>query len=58
MRPWPRPALGKLFQVHEHIAKDNPAAAEQAIQTIYAAANLLEQFPNLAGPALLSVREW
>ena len=58
MTPWTRPALRKLFQVHERIAQDNPAAAEQTIQKIYTAANLLERFPKLGRPSdLLAVRE-
>ncbi|MFN0191395.1 MAG: type II toxin-antitoxin system RelE/ParE family toxin [Aestuariivirga sp.] len=44
---WKRPALLDFFRIKDHIAKHNPAAAEQVGSEIQNAAFLLKSFPQL-----------
>ena len=52
MTPWTRPALRKLFRIHEHIAREDTEAANRLITRLYQAANHLENFPQLGRPGL------
>ncbi len=41
------PAANDLKRICDHIAKDNPSAAQRVARTIYEGCNRLKRFPNL-----------
>ena len=43
---WTDPALQELNDLAEYIALDNPAAASQLVQEVFAKAERLEEFPQ------------
>ena len=44
---WTQEAERWLLKIHDYIAKDKPDAAFKVVQSIYARAQVLEQFPKL-----------
>lgn len=44
---WTREAEAWIREIHEHIAPDNPAAAERTVQGIYDRAQVLRDFPEI-----------
>jgi len=50
---WTQEAERWLLKIHDYIAQDKPAAAFKVVESIYARAQVLEQFPKL-GQSYLS----
>lgn len=44
---WTPEAERWLLKIHDYIAQDKPAAAFEVVQSIYARAQILQQFPKL-----------
>jgi len=44
---WTAEAENWLREIHDYIARDNPAAAFRTVQGIYQKAEILEQFPEI-----------
>ena len=44
---WTEPALGRLDEIAEYIARDNPNAANGLVGRIFKAVDLLGQFPEM-----------
>ena len=44
---WTQEAERWLLKIHDYIAQDKPAAALKVVESIYARAQVLEQFPKL-----------
>lgn len=44
---WTSEAERWLREIHEHIAKDNPAAAVRTVQRIYEKGEILAEFPEI-----------
>jgi plasmid stabilization system protein ParE len=44
---WTHEAERWLLKIHDYIAQDKPAAAFKVVESIYARAQVLEQFPSL-----------
>ncbi len=57
---WTKEAEDWLFEIHNYIAQDNPAAAFRTVQKIYEKAEILEEFPEIGylyrGQSRLPVR--
>ena len=47
---WTRTALANLDALAEYIARDNPGAAAQVVQSIVDATNLLSEHPAIGRP--------
>lgn len=43
-------AFCNIAAAEEYIAKDNPAAAQKVVETIYSTAEKLESFPDMGKP--------
>jgi toxin ParE1/3/4 len=44
---WTTPATNDLYDIVQHIQRDNPGAASDVAQTIYGGCSTLENFPHL-----------
>jgi toxin ParE1/3/4 len=47
---WTQTAERWLLKIHDYIARDNPAAAFEVVESIYRRAQILADFPELGRP--------
>jgi toxin ParE1/3/4 len=56
---WTRPALADLIEAQEHIAHENPSAAQAVAQRVWDAARCLQDNPEIGRTGHVSgTREW
>jgi toxin ParE1/3/4 len=53
---WAKLAARDLERIHQHIAKDNPGAAGDVIQTLYDGCSALSAFPERGRPSRMRGR--